>query len=173
MASVGADCREICIGSYEAPLEKGRRWTDGPDPVKGIVMWNDSLAFLALRPCHQNFLPRDDSDNWIHWDFNVNAGDVDVYFTGIQRDIHMMVGEFLTDEDWKELILAIKHDYGLVGRAKSDALRRLEKYVVFQNKYVSLANLCADLHAEIVDAPGYEPAPVSWPAYEEGVEPFA
>ena len=35
-------------------------------------------------------------------------------------------------------------------------LRSFEKYFVFQNKFVSLAGLCADLHAEILDAPPYE-----------------
>jgi hypothetical protein len=115
----------------------------------------------------QNFLRRDDSDNWIHWDFNIKAGKVDLYFAGTSRDIHIIVSEFLTDEQWKDLILAIKHDFGRVGRQKSEILRGLEKYVIFQNKYVSLAHLCADLHAEIVDAPPYQQPPRSTSAYEE------
>jgi hypothetical protein len=120
----------------------------------------------------QNFLRRDDSDNWIHWDFNVKAGDVDVYFAGTSRDIHLIVSEALTDQQWKDLILAIKQDYRRVGKRKSEVLRGLEKYVVFQNKYVSLAGLCADLHAEIVDAPPYEPLPKSSSAYEADPEAF-
>src|SRR6266853_4132382 len=64
----------------------------------------------------QNFLRRDDSDNWIHWDFNVKASDQDVYFAGTSRDIHIIVSENLTDEQWKELILAIKQDYRRIGK---------------------------------------------------------
>ncbi len=120
----------------------------------------------------QNFLRKDDSDNWIHWDFNVKAGAVDVYFAGTYRDIHIIVGEALTDEQWKQLVLAIKHDYRRVGEPKAAVLRGLEKYVVFQNKYVSLAGLCADLHAAIVDAPQYERIPQSAAAYEAEPEAF-
>jgi hypothetical protein len=118
----------------------------------------------------QNFLRRDDSDNWIHWDFNVKSGEADLYFAGTLRDVHVIVSEFLTDEQWKELILAVKQDFKRVGPQKSNVLRSLEKYVVFQKKYVSLANLCADLHADILDAPPYEPPPRSAPAYSEDTE---
>lgn len=120
----------------------------------------------------QNFLRRDDSDNLIHWDFNVKAGRVDVYFAGKSREIDIIVSETLSDEQWKELILAIKQDFRRVGRHKAKVLRRLEKYVVFQNKYVSLAALCADLHAEIVDAPPYERLPQSAAAYEADPEAY-
>jgi len=119
----------------------------------------------------QNFLRRDDSDNWIHWDFNLKAGAADVYLAGTSREIHIIVSEPLTDEEWKELILAIKHDYRRVGQRKSEVLRGLEKYVVFQNKYVSLASVCADLHAEILEAPSHEPLPKN-PAVYEGPEGF-
>lgn len=101
----------------------------------------------------QNFLRRDDSDNWIHWDYNIKSGAADIYIAGMSREIHIIVGKSLTDQQWRDLIVGIKTDYARIGPQKSAVLRRLEKYVVFQNKFVSIAGLCADLHAAIVDAP--------------------
>jgi hypothetical protein len=69
------------------------------------------------------------------------------------RDVMVMVSERLTDENWQALILAIKADFGRVGPGKSKILKKLEKFLVFQNKYVALANVCADLHAGISEAP--------------------
>lgn len=120
----------------------------------------------------QNFLRRDDSDNWIHWDFNIKSGEIDVYFAGTSREIHIGVQGNLTDAQWKALIVAIKDDYRRVGREKSRVLHSLEKYVVFQNKYVALANLCAGLHAEIVDAPPREEMPKSSTAYKDEPDLF-
>jgi hypothetical protein len=101
----------------------------------------------------QNALRKDDSDNWIHWDYSLKAGEVDVYFAGASREIHVLVNEPLTDQNWTDLIVAIKTDYARMGQQKSAVLRSLEKYIVFQNKFVSIAGQCADLHAAIVDAP--------------------
>jgi hypothetical protein len=114
----------------------------------------------------QNFLRKDDSDNWIHWDFNMRCGSTNVYFAGTSRDIHIMVDEPLTDEEWKTLILTVKQDYVRVAKEKSELLRSLERFVVFQNKYVSLARLCAELHEKIIDAPPYEELPKKSESYE-------
>jgi hypothetical protein len=38
-----------------------------------------------------------------------------------------------------------------VGKEKSAVLNSLEKWVIFPNKFVEVATVCADLHAEIVD----------------------
>jgi hypothetical protein len=122
----------------------------------------DAYCYLVARfgqpNGFQNFLRRDDSDNWIHWDFNLKAGEFDVYLAGTSREIHISVTEELTDDQWKTLIVGIRNDYGRVGKQKSAVLKSLEKYVVFQNKFVSLADLCADLHAVILDAPTFEQA---------------
>jgi len=68
-------------------------------------------------------------------------------------------------------ILAIRNDFARVAKAKSEVLRSLEKYLVFQNKYVILANLCADLHASVSDAPPDEDIVIS-PAYDKDTETF-
>ncbi|NEW99191.1 hypothetical protein [Rhodopseudomonas sp. BR0G17] len=100
----------------------------------------------------QNFLRRDDSDNLIHWDFQLKAGTEDVYICGHLREIHIALSEALTDLEWQTLIKAIKSDYHRVAKAKSKITHSFEKYVVFQNKYLALSDLCADLHARISEA---------------------
>jgi hypothetical protein len=134
----------------------------------------DVYAYLRARfgepNGFQNVLRRDDSDNLVHWDFNVKADGIDVYFAGPSREIQIIVSEKLTDTDWRDLIKAIKADFRRVAAEKSKMLRSFEKYFVFQNKFVSLAGLCADLHAEIVDAPPYERPVLS--ANGEDVKPF-
>ena len=120
----------------------------------------DVYAYLKARfgvpNGFQNALRRDDSDNLVHWDFNLRADQVDVYLAGHSRSIQIIVDEPMSDEDWKALIVGIKADYARVGEEKSKVTRSFEKFVIFQNKYVSLAGLCADLHADILDAPGAE-----------------
>jgi hypothetical protein len=101
----------------------------------------------------QNFLRKDDSDNLIHWDFNIKAVQQDIYLAGSSREVHITVSEKLTDQQWKELLVAIRTDYRKIGKEKSAILHSLEKFAVFQNKFVSLAGLCADLHAAIIDTP--------------------
>ncbi len=101
----------------------------------------------------QNFLRRDDSDNWIHWDFNLRAEEVDVYIAGTSRDVHFMIAEEMTDQEWKDLIIGLKKDFGRIGSAKSEMTRSFEKFVVFQNKFVALAGLCAEMHESITNAP--------------------
>lgn len=134
----------------------------------------DVYAYLRARfgepNGFQNFLRRDDSDNLIHWDFNVKADGADVYLAGASREIQIIVSEKLADSDWRDLIRAVKTDFGRVAAEKSKMLHSFEKYFVFQNKFVSLAGLCADLHAEILDAPPYE-RPV-FSADAEDIKPF-
>jgi hypothetical protein len=101
----------------------------------------------------QTFLRKDDSDNLIHWDFFLWAGSEVVYFSGASREVMIMLTEALSDEQWKQLIEAIKGDFRRVAKEKSGVLLSFEKYVLFQNKYVTLADLCAELHASIIDTP--------------------
>lgn len=102
----------------------------------------------------QNFLRKDDSDNLIHWDFNLKAGDEDVYICGMSREIHFLISARMTDEDWCDLIRGVKADYKRVGKEKSAILKSLEHWVIFPNKFVEIASVCADLHAKIAENVG-------------------
>lgn len=97
----------------------------------------------------QNYLRRDDSDNLIHWEYQVQAHGVNMNIMGSDRQIHFWIGEMLTDQQWKELISIIKGDYKRVGVEKSRVLRGLEKWMVFPNKYVQIADVCAELYEDI------------------------
>src|ERR1700741_2926043 len=45
----------------------------------------------------QNRLRKDTSDNWVHWDYYLKAGDQDVYLCGMSREIHFVLSEKMTD----------------------------------------------------------------------------
>lgn len=105
----------------------------------------------------QNLFRSDSSDNWIHWDYTLKAGSTDINICGASRECHILVTESLSNDDWKSLLEAIKADFSRVAAEKTKTLRSLEKFVVFQNKFVSIANLCADLHSSIMDAREVQP----------------
>jgi hypothetical protein len=108
----------------------------------------------------QNALRRDDSDNWIHWDFNIKAGQTDVYIAGTSRTVQVMTSEDLSDNEWKDLVIALKVDFARVAKQKSAMTRSFEKFVVFQNKFVALSGLCAEMHEAISDTePAQAPLP--------------
>jgi hypothetical protein len=100
----------------------------------------------------QNFLRRNTSDNLFHWDFNLKAANEDVYIAGTFREVHFMLSEELTDDDWPSLISKIKSDYGRVGTEKSKVFSSLEKWVIFPNKFVAMAEICGDLHHAILQS---------------------
>lgn len=79
--------------------------------VRSKLVPVDVYAYLRARfgvpNGFQNFLRRDDSDNWIHWEFNLKVGRADIRIAGTSREIHFAVSEFITDEQWKQLIMGI------------------------------------------------------------------
>lgn len=144
---------------------KGGRSRQGP-PVKGTSVLGvrrslspvDVYCYLKARfgepNGFQNFLRRDHSDNWIHWDYNLKAGAEDVYICSTSREIHFILSTKMSDDDWRELISAIKRDFKRVGNEKSTILDSLEKWVIFPNKFAEIAAVCAELHADIVNSAG-------------------
>jgi hypothetical protein len=102
----------------------------------------------------QNFLRADHSDNCIHWDFNLKAGDEDVYISGMSREIHILISVDMIDADWRDLILGVKADYQRVANERNTVFKSLERWVLFPNKYMEIASVCADLHADLVDNVG-------------------
>ena len=120
--------------------------------LKPVDVYSYLKARFGMPNGFLNFLRRDDSDNLTYWDFNLKADSIDLYLAGTSREIQISVPERLSDEEWKSLVLAIRGDYVRVAEAKSDVLHSFEKYYIFQNKFVSLAGLCAELHSSILDA---------------------
>jgi hypothetical protein len=137
----------------EGSEHRGSRQTLVIRSLKPVDVYSYLKARFGEPNGFQNALRRDDSDNWIHWDFNIKADQEDIYFAGMSREIHISTSEQLTDEEWKALIVAIRYDFQRMASEKSRVFRSFEKFAVFQNKFVSLADLCADLHAAILDAP--------------------
>lgn len=117
----------------------------------------------------QTFLRRDNSDNWMHWDYYLKADDEDVHISATSREIHLLLTENLSDQDWYDLITNIKTDYQRVGAEKSAVLSSLEKWVIFPNKFVEIANICAEQYASISEnIDGYKPFQFS--SYKSRVE---
>ena len=103
----------------------------------------------------QLFRNKKTSDNLVHWDYLLKAAnDANVYISSMSREIHFVFWEQFSDENWRDLILAIKADYGRVGKEKGAVLKSLEQWVLFPNKFVEVADLCAEHHAEIIDNMG-------------------
>ncbi len=129
------------------------------DKISTVDMYCYLKARFGEPNGFQTFLAKDDSDNWIHWDYNLKAGCADLHISGMSRETHIMTSESLSDEQWRDLVVSIKADFARVGREKSNVLRSLEKWAVFQNKFVEIANACAGKHAIIADflanKPGY------------------
>jgi hypothetical protein len=142
-------------------LTKGRESRQRPAAlvVRNHLSPLDVFCYLKARfgepNGFQTFLRADDSDNWIHWDFALKTGGEDVWICGTSREIHLALSAQMTDEDWRDLILSVKADYKRVAREKSAVLKSLEQWVIFPNKYVEIAGVCADLHADIVDNSGH------------------
>jgi hypothetical protein len=139
---------------------KSGRKSKGPSTlaVRNSLSPVDVYCYLKARfgepNGFQNFLRKDHSDNWIHWDFNLKAGDEDVYICGTSRETHFILSAKMTDDDWRDLILSVKQDFERVGTEKSAVLKSLEKWVIFPNKFVEVATICAGLHAKIVNSAG-------------------
>lgn len=129
------------------------------DKISTVDMYCYLKARFGEPNGFQTFLAKDDSDNWIHWDYNLKAGCADLHISGMSRETHIMTSESLSDEQWRDLVVNIKADFARVGREKSNVLKSLEKWAVFQNKFVEIANACAGKHAIIADflanKPGY------------------
>jgi hypothetical protein len=144
---------------YYGPGEKKRKGGSALI-IRSQIKPVDAYAYLRARfgqpNGFQNFLRKDDSDNLIHWDFNLKADDADVYLSATSRTIQVHLSEKMTDEEWQDFILAWKADFQRIGPEKSAMIRSFEKYYVFQNKFKSLADECALMHEAIIDEPELE-----------------
>jgi hypothetical protein len=117
-----------------------RRGRPSPPPKRGRT--RDLVVRSRLRPVDvyaylrarfgqpngfQNVLRRDDSDNWIHWDFNIVCDGGGIYISGASREIHFLLDEALTDTEWQALILGLQAEFGRIGPQKAEMTKSFEK----------------------------------------------
>jgi hypothetical protein len=99
----------------------------------------------------QTFLAKDDSDNLFHWDYNLKAGELDLRFVGASEEVHVWFDADLDDADCLRFIDNLRADFGRAGREKGRLASTLEKWRIFPNQYLTIANRCADLYAVITE----------------------
>lgn len=97
----------------------------------------------------QTILKIDDSDNLFHWDYYLMAGDRRLFFIGATQEVHIWTQDALLDKEWIQLINALKADYARAGKAKSQVTGTLEKWHVFPNQFLSIANQCGKAFDEL------------------------
>jgi hypothetical protein len=116
----------------------------------------DAYTYFHARFGHPNglqtMLARDDSDNLYHWDYNIKAGTKDLIVTGATQEVHVWFQDDLSDPKFLKFILSLKADFARVGKEKSKFAATLEKWDIFPNQYLSIANRCAELYDSISTA---------------------
>jgi hypothetical protein len=115
---------------------------------------NGKQSMLLRTPLEDT--PSPNSGNIIHWDFEVQAGATRILITGLTREIHVLVSEKASDRDWLRLLNNLRADFAVHSNAKSKIQSGLEKWYVFANPFVALAEACAGLHENISDALEHE-----------------
>lgn len=100
----------------------------------------------------QTFLARDDSDNLFHWDYNLKAGEKNLVLTGASEEVHVWFDGEFSDADCWQFIENLRADFGRVGQDKGRFAATLEKWSIFPNQYLAIANRCAELYETITNA---------------------
>lgn len=128
-------------------------------PLNKIMVFQELLAPLDVY-CYlkgrfgepnglQTFIKKDDSDNIFHWDYNLMAGDKELYFAGATQEIHVWVDDDLSDAEWIEFAKSLKSDFKSFGKQKSEVLRHLEKWNILPNHFVATADECAEYYESL------------------------
>jgi len=101
---------------------------------------------------HKIGMVRDDSSNMFHWDYALMAGERLLTFTGAAREVHVMVEENFTDEEWLRFASCLNEDFGNYGKQKAAIVKSLQKWHIFPNRFNSIAARCAELQADLDSA---------------------
>jgi hypothetical protein len=115
-------------------------------------------AYTYLHACFgapnglQSMLARDDSDNLFHWDYYLKAENQNLRFVGATEEVHVSFDRALSDTDCLKFIENMRADFGRVGKDKGRFAASLEKWYIFPNQYLAIANRCAELYETIVRA---------------------
>jgi hypothetical protein len=117
--------------------------------LQGSVSPFDVYTYLHTRFGEPNGLQTlfaiDDSDNLFHWDWNLKAGAHDLIFIGATQEVHVKFGRSLSDAGCRRFITALKNDFARVAVDKGRFGGTLEKWPIFPNRFLTLANRCAEL----------------------------
>ena len=100
----------------------------------------------------QTFVAKDDSDNLFHWDWNLKAGNKSLTFVGATEEVHVWFDNKITDESCQKFIEHLRADFGRIGQQKGRFASTLEKWNIFPNQYLAIANRCAELFETITKA---------------------
>lgn len=98
---------------------------------------------------HKIGMVRDNSSNMFHWDYALMAGERALTFTGAAREVHVMIEDDFTDEDWIRFSDSMKEDFGNYGKQKAAIVKSLQKWYIFPNRFNSIASRCAELQADL------------------------
>lgn len=79
----------------------------------------------------------------------MKAGDRRLIFTGATQEVHIWTQDKLSDAEWFELIGNLKVDFGRVGKRKKAVLEGFERWSIFPNHFLSVANRCADSYEKL------------------------
>ncbi|MFV1530448.1 MULTISPECIES: hypothetical protein [unclassified Phaeobacter] len=88
-----------------------------------------------------------DSDNLVHWDFLLLAGEHRIWIQGGSRDVQVGIsGRKMSPLDWVKFVNALKRDFGNQGKKMSAIGHRLQKWKLVSNRYALIAEVCAGYH---------------------------
>lgn len=98
----------------------------------------------------QNFLRRDDSDNLIHWEWFLKAGDGYISILGMSFRTEVWVhGRKFPDHSKNELVAQLKADFARHGKAMAEVRKSLEPWIEFVNPYQRLRRAVDQLLKEL------------------------
>ncbi len=109
----------------------------------------DAYTYLKARFGEPNGLmtrlATDDSDNLYHWDYAIVAGDHRLTFVGATQEVHVWTDQTLSDAQWLRFIEVLRQDFGRVAHDKGRVAGNLEKWHIFPNRFLAIANHCAEV----------------------------
>jgi hypothetical protein len=135
---------------------KKKGWKQSVLVLQDTVSPFDAYTYLHARFGAPNgiltLLAKDDSDNLFHWDYYLKVGKNDLQFVGASEEVHVWFDGDFSDADCLQFIANLKSHFGQIGRDKGRFASTLEKWSIFPNQYLTIANRCADLYDTIADA---------------------
>ncbi len=104
----------------------------------------------------QTFIKKqNDSDNLIHWDFIIMAGEHRIWFQGGNRDVHVgITGKEMRPTEWVKFARNLKSDFGRCGGEMATVGKQLQKWTIVSNRFSLIADVCAEHHEVLIKNQG-------------------